>query len=117
VLFAFAQLGKPYIWGGNGPVGYDCSGLALAAWESVGVGFARVANDQYHTAGSPVALTNLAAGDLVFWGSSQTDWTSVYHTAIYVGGNQIVEATGDHVQLNTLGQWGLSDIMPNGRRP
>jgi cell wall-associated NlpC family hydrolase len=117
VLFAFAQLGKPYIWGGNGPVGYDCSGLALASWESVGVGFARVANDQYHTAGSPVALTNLAAGDLVFWGYSQTDWTSVYHTAIYVGGNQIVEATGDHVQLNSLGQWGLSDIMPNGRRP
>jgi cell wall-associated NlpC family hydrolase len=117
VLFAFAQLGKPYIWGGNGPVGYDCSGLALASWESVGVSFARVADDQYHTAGSPVALTNLAVGDLVFWGHTQTDWTSVYHTAIYVGGNQIVEATGDHVQLNSLDQWGLSDIMPNGRRP
>jgi cell wall-associated NlpC family hydrolase len=98
-------------------VGYDCSGLALASWESVGVGFARVANDQYHTAGTSVALTNLATGDLVFWGNSQTDWTSVYHTAIYVGGDQIVEATGDHVQLNSLDQWGLSDIMPNGRRP
>ncbi len=117
VLFAFAQLGKPYIWGGNGPVGYDCSGLALASWESVGVGFARVADDQYHTAGSPVPLTDLATGDLAFWGTSPTDWTSVYHTAIYVGGNQIVEATGDHVQLNSLDQWGLSDIMPNGRRP
>ena len=53
----------------------------------------------------------------MFWGSSQTDWTSVYHTAIYVGGDQIVEATGDHVQLNTLGQWGSGDLMPNGRRP
>ena len=48
---------------------------------------------------------------------SQTDWTSVYHTAIYVGGDRIVEATGDHVQLNSLDQWGLGDIMPNGRRP
>ena len=118
VLFAFAQLGKPYIWGGNGPAGYDCSGLALASWENgAGVGFARVADDQYHTAGTPVALTSLAAGDLVFWGNSQTDWTSVYHTAIYVGGDNIVESTGDHVQLNALDQWGLGDLMPNGRHP
>jgi cell wall-associated NlpC family hydrolase len=117
VLFAFAQLGKPYIWGGNGPVGYDCSGLALAAWESAGIGFARVSDDQYHTAGQPVGLNALSAGDLVFWGTSQTDWTTVYHTAIYVGGDQIVEATGDHVQLNSLGQWGTGDLMPNGRRP
>ncbi len=118
VLFAFAQLGKPYIWGGNGPVGYDCSGLTLASWHNgAGVGFARVANDQYHTAGSPEPLSALSTGDLVFWGSSQTDWTSVYHTALYVGGDQIVESTGDHVQLNSLGQWGTGDLMPNGRRP
>jgi cell wall-associated NlpC family hydrolase len=118
VLFAFAQLGKPYIWGGNGPVGYDCSGLALASWQNgASVSFARVSDDQYETAGQPVPLSALAAGDLVFWGSSQTDWTSVYHTAIYVGGDQIVEATGDQVQLNALGQWGSGDLMPNGRRP
>jgi cell wall-associated NlpC family hydrolase len=118
VLFAFQQLGKPYIWGGNGPVGYDCSGLALASWvHGAGVTFARVADDQYHTAGVAVPLADLQTGDLVFWGYSQTDWTSVYHTALYVGGNRIVEATGDHVQLNTLDQWSSSDVMPNGRRP
>jgi hypothetical protein len=118
VLFAFQQVGKPYIWGGNGPVGYDCSGLALASWtRGAGVTFARVADDQYHTAGVPVALDQLQAGDLVFWGTDPTDWTSVYHTAIYVGGNRIVEATGDQVQLNTIDQWGLAQLMPNGRRP
>ena len=118
VLYAFQQLGKPYVWGGNGPDGYDCSGLALASWhQGAGVAFARVANNQYHTAGAPVALVGLRAGDLVFWGSSQTDWTSVYHTAMYVGGGRIVEATGDHVQLNSLGQWGDGDLMPHGVRP
>ncbi|MGH9079315.1 MAG: C40 family peptidase [Acidimicrobiales bacterium] len=118
VLYAFQQLGKPYIWGGNGPVGYDCSGLVLASWSHAdGVTFARVADDQYHTAGAPVALTGLRAGDLIFWGYSQTDWTTVYHTAMYVGGNRIVEATGDHVQLNSLNQWGTGDLMPIGRRP
>ncbi len=118
VLFAFRQLGKPYIWGGNGPVGYDCSGLTLASWiHGAGLGFARVANDQYHTTGVPVSMTDLQAGDLVFWGHSQTDWTQVYHTALYVGGNRIVESTGNHVQLNALGQWGTGDLMPNGRRP
>jgi len=118
VLFALLQLGKPYIYGGNGPVGYDCSGLALASWEQAdGISFARVADDQYHTAGSPVSMDDLQAGDLVFWGSNTADWTTVYHTAIYVGGNRIVEATGDEVQLNSLDQWGTDDIMPNGRRP
>ena len=118
VLFAFQQLGKPYIWGGNGPVGYDCSGLALASWtHGAGISFARVADDQFHTAGTPVAMTQLQAGDLLFWGTNTADWTTVYHTAIYVGGNWIVESTGDHVQLNAVDQWGLGDLMPNGRRP
>jgi cell wall-associated NlpC family hydrolase len=118
VLFAFAQLGKPYIWGGNGPVGYDCSGLALASWQhGAGIGFARVANEQYLTAGKPVALVDLQAGDLVFWGTSQSEPMSVYHTAIYVGGGQIVEATGADVQLSPLGQWGDGDLMPHGIQP
>jgi cell wall-associated NlpC family hydrolase len=99
-------------------VGYDCSGLALAAWShGAGVTFARVADDQYHTAGVPVPITALDTGDLVFWGTNQTDWTTVYHTALYVGGNRIVEATGNEVQTNALGQWGSGDLMPNGRRP
>ena len=73
--------------------------------------------DRYHTAGLPVALDAMQAGDLVFWGHVTSDWTTVYHTAVYVGGNWIVESTGDHVQLNAIDQWGMGDMMPNGRRP
>jgi cell wall-associated NlpC family hydrolase len=118
VLFAFQQLGKPYIWGGNGPVGYDCSGLALASWvHGAGISFARVADDQYHTAGTQITFDQLEAGDLVFWGTNPDDWTTVYHTAIYVGGGRIVEATGNQVQLNTLNQWSMNQVMPFARRP
>jgi len=118
VAFAFAQLGKPYIWGGNGPVGYDCSGLALASWEHAGVSFDRVANDQYMTAGATVALVDLVAGDLVFWGKSQTNGQTVYHVAIYVGGGQIIQASGSAVNLSPLGQWEPGgDLLPHGVSP
>jgi hypothetical protein len=44
-------------------------------------------------------------------------WQSVYHTAIYVGGSQIIEAADKTVQLGTLGQWGGGDLMGHGVRP
>jgi cell wall-associated NlpC family hydrolase len=117
VAWAFTQLGKPYIWGGNGPQGYDCSGLVLASWHTAdGVTFARVADDQYHTAGTPVAMTTLVTGDLVFWGTDQQAWTTVYHVAMYVGGGRIIESSGGGVQLNSIG-WATSDLMPDGRLP
>ena len=48
-------------------------GLALASWtHGAGIGFARVADDQYHTAGAPVPMNGLQAGDLVFWGYTTT---------------------------------------------
>ena len=88
MLFALSQLGKPYIWGGTGPKGYDCSGLAYRSWYvASGWYIPRVANAQYHGAGAPVPWKNLRAGDLIFWGSNQGKWQSVYHTAIYVGGS------------------------------
>ena len=44
--FALAQLGKPYIWGGTGPTGYDCSGLMMASWGKAGVSLPRTAAAQ-----------------------------------------------------------------------
>jgi cell wall-associated NlpC family hydrolase len=118
VLFALHQLGKPYVWGGTGPRVYDCSGLAYRSWyEATGTYIPRLANAQYHGAGTAVAWPGLQAGDLVFWGSNHATWQSVYHTAIYVGGSQIIEAADKTVQLGTLGQWGGGDLMGHGVRP
>jgi cell wall-associated NlpC family hydrolase len=118
VLFALSQVGKPYVWGGTGPGGYDCSGLAYRSWyEATGTYIPRIADAQYHGAGTPVPWQGLQAGDLVFWGSSRARWQSVYPTAIYVGGAQIIEAAEKTVHLNTLYQWGGQELMDHGVRP
>lgn len=84
VAFARAQLGKPYVFGAEGPHSFDCSGLVQSAWRSAGVTLPRVAIDQYRSA--PVVLPALARpGDLVVYRRGG-------HIAIYIGGGKIIEA-------------------------
>ncbi|MDQ1360606.1 MAG: hypothetical protein QOJ44_983 [Acidimicrobiaceae bacterium] len=119
ILFALQQLGKPYLFGGDGPNAYDCSGLTYTSWRAAGVGIARVANAQYETAGAPVALNDLQAGDLVFWGDDPTNPDSVYHVAIYIGADQTIDApnVGYNVQVLTVNRQYWFYPMPIGRRP
>ena len=86
LAFAKAQIGKPYIFGGTGPSGYDCSGLTGAAWSSVGVSIPRTSQAQFG-AGSSVSKGDLQPGDLVFY------YGGISHVAIYAGGGQIVHAS------------------------
>lgn len=87
VSFAQAQVGDAYVMGSTGPNAWDCSGLVQAAFKQIGVDLPRVSQDQ-STAGTQVSLSNLQAGDILYWGSAG----SAYHTAIYVGGGQFVGA-------------------------
>jgi len=83
--FARSKVGGPYVWGGNGPIGYDCSGLTRAAYLAAGISIPRVAADQA-TYGIPVSLADIQVGDLVFY------YSPVTHVAIYVGDGQVVNA-------------------------
>jgi cell wall-associated NlpC family hydrolase len=64
--YARAQLGKPYVFGGTGPAGYDCSGLTMMAYRSAGIAIPRLSDAQYWF-GAKVPPGQEAPGDLVFF--------------------------------------------------
>ncbi len=104
--FAAATLNTPYLWGGTGSGGFDCSGLAQAAYGHAGISLPRVAQDQFD-AGPPVpASTGVEPGDLVFFGSGVT---SVEHVGIYVGAGEMIDAphTGALVRFDDAGWSGF----------
>ena len=83
VSWALAQIGTPYVWGGETPgVGFDCSGLVQAAYAVAGVALPRVAQDQYDATPKLAAGAALAPGDLVFFGGGPG---SIDHVGLYVG--------------------------------
>lgn len=108
IAFARRQLGKPYVFGATGPSTFDCSGLTLRSWEHGGREIPRLAADQY-IAIKHISISQLRAGDLVFWGGASP--SSIYHVAIYIGGGQIIQAPrpGKNVEVSGLYDW----ITPN----
>jgi peptidoglycan DL-endopeptidase CwlO len=100
VGFALRQLGKPYEWAAEGPWTFDCSGLVLASYQSVGITLPRVSRQQFH-AGSPVLVSQLLPGDLLFFSTDRSDWRKIHHVAIYIGGGRMVHAPtfGDVVRI------------------
>jgi len=84
VAFAYAQLGKPYVFAADGPGSYDCSGLVEAAYRSVGVSLPHNAAMQYHAI-SHISRSQLSPGDLVFY-------SNLGHVAIYIGGGMVIHA-------------------------
>ena len=89
VKLAKSQVGKGYVWGGNGPDAYDCSGLVQSIYSKVGgVQLPRVTTDQVKM-GTTVSMDQLQPGDLLYWGSVDAP----YHIGIYIGNNQYVHAS------------------------
>jgi cell wall-associated NlpC family hydrolase len=112
IAYAREQIGKPYIYAGTGPDGYDCSGLTMMAWAQGGVSMAHGSQSQYLSF-PHVPISALQPGDLVFFGSSGP---SNHHVGLYIGGGTMIEAphTGAYVRYSTIYR---SDLVPLGSRP
>jgi cell wall-associated NlpC family hydrolase len=85
LAYAKAQLGEPYARSGAGPSSWDCSGLTMMAWGSVGVSLPHSAGQQF-SRGQPVAKSDLRSGDLVFF------YSDISHVGLYAGNGQVIHA-------------------------
>jgi len=105
VAFAYAQIGKPYVFGASGPDSYDCSGLTMASWAAAGISIPRTSYEQW--ASLPhVPTSQLQPGDiLVFNGAG--------HVGIYVGSGQLIDAphSGLNVEKIALSGWYSSSLI------
>ncbi|MBR8744883.1 C40 family peptidase [Nocardiopsis sp. MG754419] len=95
--FARAQIGKPYVWGGTGPDGYDCSGLTQAAWAQAGVSLPRTTYDQVN-AGTSVSRDQLQPGDLLFFYSA----SAPSHVGIYSGNGKMIHGSNPSKPLEEI---------------
>lgn len=82
---ARSVIGRPYVWGANGPSGFDCSGLVQWAYAQAGVGLPRTSQAQAH-AGRRVPLSEARPGDIVTYRGDAS------HVGMYMGNGQVVHA-------------------------
>lgn len=89
VSVAEDYLGSPYRYGGDGPSGFDCSGLVRYTHMNVGIEVPRTAADQYKVA-RKVPVSNLRPGDVIFF--RQNIFRKISHVGIYTGNGQFIHA-------------------------
>jgi cell wall-associated NlpC family hydrolase len=101
VAYAYAQLGKPYVFGAAGPRAFDCSGLVMRAWEQVGVHLAHSSYIQMREQTVHISRNQLQPGDIVFFYGGG-------HEGLYIGNGNVIHAphTGDVVKISSLAWMG-----------
>ncbi len=111
--YAYKQLGKPYIYGGAGPTGFDCSGLTMRAWGAAGVSLPHNAAAQYSlTSSKRISYADLQPGDLIFF-------SGLGHVGMYVGDGKMIHAprTGKNVEIVSVTEGYYRSRFVGGGRP
>ena len=89
VDFALSQVGQPYLYGGTGVGGYDCSGLVMVSYQNAGLLLPRTAQAQFDATIPVPSTVALIPGDLLFFGQSTSQ---ISHDGIYIGNGEMVDA-------------------------
>lgn len=93
ISLAKSLLGKPYVWGAQGPSSFDCSGFTYYVFKNAAnVTIPRVSKDQSKY-GTYVSKSNLKVGDLIFFDTSGSNDGNVSHVGIYLGNNEFIHAS------------------------
>ena len=93
VSLAKSKVGNSYVWGATGPNSFDCSGLMYWSYKQVGISLPRTAAAQAGV-GKAVSKSNLQAGDLVFFHTSnRLGANGITHVGMYIGNNKFVHAS------------------------
>jgi cell wall-associated NlpC family hydrolase len=93
--YALGYVGYPYVYAGEGPDAFDCSGFTMYVIRNVlGIDITHDMFIQYDM-GAPVAYGAWQPGDLVFF--QNTFRPGLSHVGIYIGGNQFVHAANESV--------------------
>jgi cell wall-associated NlpC family hydrolase len=103
---AMSELGKPYVYGAEGPDSFDCSGLVAYAYAQMGVSLPHSSYAMWNV-GVYVSRDQLQPGDIVFF-------DGLGHVGLYIGGGQFIQAphTGDVVKISSLSDpWYASEYV------
>lgn len=96
IKFAFKQIGDKYVFGADGMIYWDCSGLTMRAYQTAGVSLPHSSAAQARM-GKSIPFSQKKPGDLMFFGRP------VSHVGIYLGGGKMVHAprSGSRVKVAT----------------
>ena len=108
-------LGTPYVYGGNGPSSFDCSGFTSYVYRHFGYTLNRTASTQLSN-GVSVSKSELQPGDLVFFKYNTSKAAS--HVGIYIGNGQFVHASTNTytVKIDTLTSGHYANVYVGARR-